>query len=190
MKGQSVNTNYRSMTLKAIDKHFTSFVLGIFTCSILIFTSAFVWSKHIPLAAVTQKTTSKTIEFSPKKYVVKEGDDLWKIAQSNYGSGLNADDIARYNNLTDPNGIYAGQVIVLPLLTPKAATQGEITETAASTSRVTFKGNTYTLKEGQSLSDVAQEVYGDSDMWPRIANANHIINADLVSAGTVLTIPR
>lgn len=191
MKTRSVNINYRALTLKAIDKHFSSLVVGMFTSVVLSFFvitvlgRSYLFSHLFPRKAATQLKTQHT-----RQYVVQEGDDLWKIAENAYGSGFNASDIAQYNKLTDPNGIYAGQIIILPLLTPKAATAGQITDTAAATGKVTFTGNTYTVKEGESLSDIAEQTYGDGSLWMRIANANHIVNPDVVPAGTVLTIPR
>jgi LysM repeat protein len=45
---------------------------------------------------------------SPSIYIVLPGDTLAKIAEKN---GANVDDIARQNNISDPNKIYPGQSI-------------------------------------------------------------------------------
>ncbi|SPZ51993.1 Membrane-bound lytic murein transglycosylase D precursor [Serratia quinivorans] len=45
---------------------------------------------------------------SPSNYIVAPGDTLAKIAGKN---GVNVDDIARQNNISDPNKIYPGQSI-------------------------------------------------------------------------------
>ncbi|MEH8302793.1 LysM peptidoglycan-binding domain-containing protein [Klebsiella pneumoniae] len=45
---------------------------------------------------------------SPLIYIVVPGDTLAKIAEKN---GANVDDIARQNNISDPNKIYLGQSI-------------------------------------------------------------------------------
>ncbi|WP_258185491.1 LysM peptidoglycan-binding domain-containing protein [Klebsiella variicola] len=45
---------------------------------------------------------------SPLIYIVVPGDTLAKIAEKN---GANVDDIARQNNISDPNKIYPGQSI-------------------------------------------------------------------------------
>lgn len=44
----------------------------------------------------------------PSNYTVVPGDTLAKIAEKN---GVNVDDIARQNNISDPNKIYPGQSI-------------------------------------------------------------------------------
>ena len=47
---------------------------------------------------------------------------------------------------------------------------------------------TYIVKKGDSLSHIAEMVYGDSTQWPRIKNANSLKD-DRVKEGMVLTIP-
>ncbi len=51
-----------------------------------------------------------------------------------------------------------------------------------------FGVRTYTVKKGDSLSHIAEMVYGDSAQWPRIKNANSLKD-DRVKEGMVLTIP-
>ncbi|MFI5265695.1 MAG: LysM peptidoglycan-binding domain-containing protein [Candidatus Levyibacteriota bacterium] len=57
--------------------------------------------------AQTQKITGKT-------YTVKAGDDLWNIAVRAYGDGYKWVDIARVNNLSNPNLIFSDNVLVIP----------------------------------------------------------------------------
>ena len=44
-------------------------------------------------------------------YVVKPGDTLWQIAAQ---YGLSADQLASYNNITDPNNLQVGQELRIP----------------------------------------------------------------------------
>ena len=56
-------------------------------------------------------------QMMPKKermYTVQDGDDLWSIAQKIYGSGFNWVDLAKANNLQDPDGIEQGMVLKVP----------------------------------------------------------------------------
>lgn len=46
-----------------------------------------------------------------KKYTVMEGDTLWKIA---YKTGTTLDHLVVANNLSNPNLIYPGQIIIIP----------------------------------------------------------------------------
>ncbi len=50
---------------------------------------------------------------------------------------------------------------------------------------------TYEVKEGDSLSRIADSVYGDPALWPRIRDANRdkVRNGERVRVGDVLTIP-
>jgi nucleoid-associated protein YgaU len=47
-------------------------------------------------------------------YTIAKGDDLWHIAVRAYGDGYKWVDIARANNLTNPNIINVGNVLKLP----------------------------------------------------------------------------
>lgn len=61
-------------------------------------------------------------------YVVKEGDTLWKIAETQYGAGKGAkyQDIFEANRpmLTDPDKIHPGQRLRIPELGGPAASAG------------------------------------------------------------------
>ncbi|MEK7070189.1 MAG: LysM domain-containing protein, partial [Patescibacteria group bacterium] len=52
-------------------------------------------------------------------YTVKAGDHLWSIAENAYGSGYNAYDIAKANNLSNPSLVEVGQKLKLPLVEAK-----------------------------------------------------------------------
>ena len=48
-----------------------------------------------------------------KTYQVKKGDTLWNIAKKEFGVGIKYKDIAKLNNLPNPNLIYPGQILKL-----------------------------------------------------------------------------
>jgi nucleoid-associated protein YgaU len=50
---------------------------------------------------------------------------------------------------------------------------------------------THTVREGESLSDIADKYYGSSDKWPKIYRANRstIKDPDRIQPGMKLTIP-
>ena len=52
-------------------------------------------------------------------------------------------------------------------------------------------GKTYTVKQGDNLSKIARQFYGDPGKWKKIhaANADKIPNPDLIRPGLQLTIP-
>ncbi len=163
-----------------------------------------------PTATVTKSPSPTSIVRSPptvvtpkgaSTYTVQTGDYLWQIAEKFYGDGFKAYDIAKANNITTPSQIYRGTVLKLPALTSTVAptmAQAQITKqpeqgqigTGAQTGKVTFTGNVYTVKGGDSLWSIAEEAYGDGYSWTRIAKANNIVNPGLIFSGNKLTIPR
>jgi LysM repeat protein len=50
-------------------------------------------------------------------------------------------------------------------------------------------GATHTVTAGETLSSIAQRVYGDAGRWRQIATANAIANPRKVRAGQILVIP-
>ena len=50
----------------------------------------------------------------------------------------------------------------------------------------------YIVKEGDTLSDIAQEFYGDSGLWRRVleANRHQISDPDVIFPGQILRIPQ
>lgn len=73
------------------------------------------------LAAATQVQTTLNEVKSPEtgaitdeSYTIAQGDNLWKIAVRAYGDGYKWVDIAKANNLGNPDLIYAGNVLKIP----------------------------------------------------------------------------
>lgn len=123
-----------------------------------------------------------------KKYTVKEGDSLWVIAEKHYGSGYNAYDIAQANSMENPDTVEVGITLEIPEVAPKQATKGEVG--AMMTEKPTISGSEYIVKEGDSLWTIALGAYGDGYLWPRLAQANNLVNPDVLTPGQKLTLPR
>lgn len=68
-----------------------------------------------PIVVQTGEVSS-TIAPAPlaKTYTVMRGDDLWDIALKQYGSGYRWVDIAKANNLENPDIIHAGNILRMP----------------------------------------------------------------------------
>lgn len=60
------------------------------------------------------KNTRPVTKQMPKTYIVKSGDTLWKIAKSQLGNGNLYKEIAKQNNIKNPNLIYPGQKLKMP----------------------------------------------------------------------------
>jgi nucleoid-associated protein YgaU len=109
-------------------------------------------------------------------HTIVEGESLWRIASYHYyfGNGSEWPRIYERNSskISDPNLIYAGDTIVVPV--PLAST--------------------YTVVEGDYLGKIAGYgvVYNNRGEWPQLyeANRDKISNPNLIYPGQVLTIPR
>jgi len=64
-------------------------------------------------------------------------------------------------------------------------------QSGSSSTAPADKGQSYTVKSGDSLSKIAKHVYGDASKWHAIFDANRdkIKNPDLIQPGQVLTLP-
>ena len=99
-----------------------------------------------------KKDTDKMVESNIKEinYIVKKGDTLTKIA-SKYNTTYNK--LATYNNISNPNKIYIGQIIKIP----NSNSNNNINPTA------------YVVKKGDTLTKIASKYNTD---WKKIYSKN------------------
>ncbi len=64
--------------------------------------------------AVTPQQQQRPEKKTDGSYTVKKGDCLWNIAQSKLGAGNRYQEIATLNNISNPNKISVGQILLLP----------------------------------------------------------------------------
>jgi nucleoid-associated protein YgaU len=139
----------------------------------------------------------------PTTHTVEEGEDLWKIAEIYYKSGYNWADIAKENNITNPNLIAAGTKLTIPNVTPKLIGEALASPTptqtpekiegpvsSISSEKLEITDSTYTVVSGDTLWDIAVRAYGDGYKWGELAKANKLQNPNLIHAGNVFVIPR
>lgn len=146
----------------------------------------------------------------PGKYTVREGDTLFLIAQNYYNDGYKYTEIAKENNLTNPDALEKGQVLDIPKLegvmaefpptetvqeTPSDSAPGskgapDLTIMQKTSWGPAITKDTYTVAKGDWLSKIAGRAYGDIYAYDKIAKANNIQNPDLIEPGMILTIPR
>ncbi len=137
---------------------------------------------EITPAGQTQIEEQQKEEVKVGIYTVKKGQSLWAIAEEVYGSGFNWTDIAKANNIKNPNLIEEGQELKLPQVEKKTATVVKPEEK--------IEKDTYTVVRGDNLWKIAVRAYGDGYKWVDIARANKLANPNLIHAGNVLVIPR
>src|SRR5579872_2330704 len=109
-------------------------------------------------------------------YTVQQGDTLYSLAQQAYGDGNQWQVIYNANTQVignDPNHLVPGEVLSIPLLS-------------------VTPGSKYAVQQGDTLTSLAQQAYGDGNVWQVIYNANkQVIGNDPnhIVPGEVLSIP-
>ncbi|MEM6333776.1 MAG: LysM peptidoglycan-binding domain-containing protein [Planctomycetota bacterium] len=131
----------------------------------------------------------------PRTVTVEEGDSLARIARRHLGSPDRWRDLLEANRgvIDRPEHIRPGQTLVLPSETDTAST----TPTASTSSRdvnsaAAFGGvRTVTVKDGDTLSSIAQATLGSQSRWPELFEANRrvLANPDAVRPGQTLRLP-
>lgn len=151
-----------------------------------------VGSSIITLVPTEKKEISEKVEEKVEvvlsdetfEYEVKRGDNLWRIAEKQYGDGFMWKKIAAENGVKGTM-IDVGQKLKLHSVEGKGATIGYM-----GSDRI--DGTEYTVAKGDSLSKIALRAYGDYASWTKIyeANKDKIMSPNLIFGGTKLVIPR
>lgn len=144
-------------------------------------------TKYRPGTISTNSTENQTktqeVAILPTTHKVGDNETLWTIAQKYYNSGYNWVTLAQANKLVNPDKIEVGQELSIP----KAETimpLGEVSSTSVE------KPKSYTVVKGDDLWHIAIREYGDGYSWTKIAQANKLLNPNLIYPGNVLTLPR
>ncbi|MER7703128.1 LysM peptidoglycan-binding domain-containing protein [Kitasatospora sp. NPDC097605] len=157
---------------------------------------------------------------SQASYTVRDSrpaDSLWSIAERQLGSGERWTEIAKLNDgrVMDDSGtrfdadrpIHPGWQLLMPAdakpdeakaAAPAPAPAGTPQAGAAGSGGAAQGGGTVTVKEGDSLSAIAERAMGDAEAWPQLFEANkgaqapdgeRLTDPDVVAPGMVLTLP-
>lgn len=112
-------------------------------------------------------------------YYVSTGDTLGSIAQKIFGSKAKWKELAQDNSISNPNRIFAGDVIYYSV-TEQSKAFAESYEGAAR--------KTVTVAAGDTLSGISAKIYGSQGEWRKLWKENgHIKNPDIIKIGSVLT---
>lgn len=122
---------------------------------------------------------------SAATYIVQPGDTLWQLSRT---FGTSVDAIVQANNIPNPNLIYVGQVLEIPVAgTPVPVTPVPTVAPGPTTAPPPPPTTqTYVVQPGDTLTKIAQQ-FGTTVQ--AIAQANNIVNVNLIYVGQVLTIP-
>lgn len=220
--GKKVSVNTSSNYLEKLENDIqsnqskVSMILGaliVLVLGILVFN---YFNKNKPTLGPAQQTQQETQEEKkdvaqdklPGSYTVKEGDTLFTIAEKYYQDGSRFTEIAKANNLNNPDEVEVGLTLQIPKLETQpaqaspaaslelASPQPEVQQTAPTVDTEEtpwgpkIEGTTYTVLEDDWLSKIAGRAYGDIMAFEKIVKANNIANPDHIEPGWVLTIPR
>lgn len=172
------------------------------------------WTTALPKSPPAVKKNIPNKAAIPKTYVVKQGDSLAAIAQKFYGSGegnkkINISRIFEANRglLKSPDEIYVGQILIIPPLSVSASSEKNIATVLSETEFVnvesigdkhlstdsgkTEKSKLYTVREGDTLWEIAYEQLGDGSRYSEIVELNSDIldSEDNLLVGMRLKIP-
>jgi len=121
------------------------------------------------LALVGPMVVADTPPAAPPVHVVRWGENLTWIA-AHYGVSVQA--IVNANGLSDPNRIYAGQRLVIPVAGPSSPS--------------TSADSSYVVQYGDTLSGIAYRFGVTVDA---LVQANGLVNPNWIYAGQRLTVP-
>lgn len=122
------------------------------------------------------------------QHTVRKGETFDSIAKKYYGQNGRGSVIAKANPMTDPNRLTAGRVIQVP------KDPGNIQGVPVQPKALPEPGpapEEYVVQQGDTLSGIAQEVYGESRLWRTIfeANRDQLPTETSLRAGQRLRIP-
>ena len=129
-----------------------------------------------------QETSATSSAQLPETHTVQNGETLWSISEKYFQSGYNWTDIANANSITNPENLEAGQVLAIPKVQPILPETGIGDAVPTVTS--------YTVKENDTLWDIACQVYNDCYAWDKIAQANGVTDPISLQSGIELQIPQ
>jgi LysM repeat protein len=109
-------------------------------------------------------------------YTVRPGDTLSAIAR---GAGTTVAALAASNHLADPNLLFPGQVLSVPVSAAPATP-------VAARAAVAGLGGRYTVQPGDTLAALARRTHTTIGA---LAAANHLANPNLILPGQVLAVP-
>lgn len=148
-------------------------------------------------ASIVSATTAASGTPRLESYVVRENDTLWGLALSRLGDGRRYREIYQLNRQVigpKPDLLDAGATILLPI-----AAADEPAQPADQNEHLGDVGtSSYTVKPGDTLSEIADDHYGDPHRYPDIVDASadtiqpdgdRLTDPDHIEPGWILTLP-
>ncbi len=120
----------------------------------------------------------------PRTITVKPGQTLSGIAQQHLGKASAWEELlgANKDQLTEPEQLRAGMILKLP--TPKRPSaqarsmSASSAKVVATNARQSSKKKTYTIKSGDTLSELAHRFMGNANQWHKLYEFNKKVISD------------
>ncbi|MBD1806295.1 S8 family serine peptidase [Microcoleus sp. FACHB-SPT15] len=143
--------------------------------------------------AVSEEYNGKYYDWVP--YTIQYGDTLSQIALNTLGDSSGYQFIAEHNGIADPDVIYVGDSIEIPVEVLAPQPQPQPQPQPLPTGTFEYNGNSYvwvsyTIQGNDTLSQIALNTLGDSSGYQFIAEHNGIVNPNLIIVGQVIEIPQ
>lgn len=135
-------------------------------------------------------TVDPLVAAGPTIHQVRPGESLSSICMRHYGSETPVEQLALYNDLSDPDLVRVGHRLRLPPI--EELTSGGRPVTPAGPASPAAKQITYVIRPGDCLSEIAQRLLGSAGRWPALYELNRqvISDPDDIPEGAVIKIPR
>ena len=109
---------------------------------------------------------------STDKYIVKEGDSLWKIAENELNDGFLWSEIAELNGINPEmaSDLEVGTEIILPEIagTRVVESSEQVDSDTSSEASASVNNEVYVVQRGDTLWKIAEEFYNDGFSWKKI----------------------
>ena len=202
--------DYKQELIEKVKENYLSVALGVLV--FLVAVTLIFKSGKTDDTQITEEPKDETPK--EKTYVVRPGDSVSSIARDQLGSMDHTQAIIDANGIKNANTIEVGQTLIIPDVAGKVMTtdnggmqttptpseamkkaddkmDGEKMEAKVTPAMtISITGDTYTVKKGDHLWDIAQRAYGDGNKYTLIIEANTLRNPDRLEEGTVLKLPR
>jgi len=150
-------------------------------------------STEVPAAVEPEAYVVTTVGLQPSLsedvmlYTWRQGDTFTALAETYYGSSSKVYRLKRANEGRAESALRAGQQILVPVLPDPALESGA----SGGGSAGWAGGSTYTVQAGDVLGTISQTVYGTSQSWRKIydANRDQLADPNHLEVGMVLRVP-
>lgn len=133
------------------------------------------------LAGGTASVTSAPAVGEGAAYVVKKGDNYYKIAKRELGDASRAKEIEKLNQIPAAD-LRPGMKLALPA-------RGSREAAIAPEAPASADGRVHTVGKDEYLTDISKQYYGSTKHWRTIEKANPGIDPDRLKVGQKLVIP-